>query len=152
MFLNKLVVEVGCTSDYLAAPSFAVVDITPAFMQRLERLRAVCKDHDIQRVSVCSSPDEWDGQDTLRITGNELNVSDDYFWFEACLKHSDSEINTCLVNIDHLTRVVNSGSTDPERPDMLLQLGILYCGGVPEDLADIHLQHLACGSNALVEG
>lgn len=137
MELIKMVVEAGSGDAYLQAPQFAVVGISTEFLQRVLELSGICKGRNLQNVSVACSPDEWDNADELRLVDDSLLISGDFFWFEATPKHSASEVFTSLVEISRLIEAVNLGR---EYPDMLLKSGVLYCGSIPEELADTYIE------------
>ncbi len=105
----KLVVEAYATSEFGEGPEFAVVTVTPEFIDKLVRLRRVCKEHDLESLTIGMAPDMWDQEGDLRIRNNSLRVWGADFWFEAHPKHADYNVETKRISIGDLAFVATLG-------------------------------------------
>jgi hypothetical protein len=139
----QFVVEVHSSDEFGEAPVFAVVEITPDFLGRLNSLSALCRTHALESVSVSAAPAYWHREDELRIVGSSLLVHGDMFWYEAYPKHATYQVDTHGVNIEALLRMVEAEEGCDELSGMEYHYGILFhSGSSPEELAHTYLEAL----------
>jgi hypothetical protein len=123
---RSIFVKAHITSNYGDGPSFAKIVVTEAFIERLERLTALCKSERLSEVRVTDGPDLWGGcdQESLRLRCPELVVSCGSFWFNDRPKHMDYDIQT-------------RGKTTSEFIELAFGEGDgpIYIDGVEEDIA-----------------
>lgn len=138
----KLVIEARTLDDYGNAPGFAEIEISQAFIDRLSMLCRVCGFNNLQFVSVCASPDKWDKQEELRISGDSLYVSSERFWYEAYPKHATAAVETWTVPLGNLVQIAQAGSDVAITEEGIYgeffrwQDGVLFYSSLPEELAD----------------
>lgn len=102
----KLILEAYAVSDHGDGPSWAVVELTPALVDRIEVLSLICSEHRLQSVSVAGGPDEWDCEDELRLRYDALVVHGSSFWYEAQPKYNDYEVETRLMEVQTLRKAL----------------------------------------------
>jgi hypothetical protein len=106
----KLIVEVHAINEYGEGPSYAEITVDKDFLDRLVRLRRVCKENDLESVSVLTGPDRWEAEDYFRLRGDNLRVFGDLFWFEAHPKHADYSVETAMLSIADLCSLATLGT------------------------------------------
>lgn len=145
----KLVMEaypVG--NDYGQAPEWAEITVTPEFMSALERLAGICRSEGLESVSVKRSPDRW-GCDEEDIWGDSLRVTDDCFMFEASPIQDGFSIESRMVRLSDLRRLVrNGGALDGLSDCFALRDGVVfYSHSDPEALAERYFEELENASS-----
>lgn len=132
----QMVVEVHATNEFGDTPQFAVVELTPAFFERLGELSALCRRYGLESVSVSAGPASWHREEELRITGDSLRVFGDMFWFEAYPKHGNYQIETQSVNIPALTDITRDpGKQRDDTSGLEFHDDFLIASSFPEELA-----------------
>ncbi|WP_126448403.1 hypothetical protein [Sulfuricystis multivorans] len=123
----RLVIEAYTVGGIDDRPSWAELTVTEDFLNKLQRMRAVCEDAGLDSVSVSQAPDKWDREEELGIEGDTLKVWPDHFWFEA-----NSDIETRMIDIDFLIQVAKKiaiGDTEnPLLPGFMIRNGIVFYG------------------------
>lgn len=109
----KLVIDAYAVSEFGDGPAYAEVTVDRTFIDRLVRMCHLCKNSDLESVTVAAAPDRWDNQEELRIRGDSLRVFGNAFWFEAHPKHADYGVETRSIEIDALLKIVAAGPGAP---------------------------------------
>lgn len=134
----NLVIEAYAVSEFGDGPAHAEVTVDPTFIDRLVRLCRLCKENDLESVTVAAAADRWDNQEELRIRGDSLRVFGGAFWFEAHPKHADYGVETRSIEIDTLLTIVAAGSNAPPADQCFRwSNGRLYYAGDPGLLTDL---------------
>jgi hypothetical protein len=109
----ELFVEAFACDDNMQGPSWAKVTVTQQFLDEVLRLRGLCQSQGVDLVAKSRCPDKWDGEESLRLRGDDLYVTADSWWFRACPKHSDYAVETRNIDIDTLLSLLSgNGSGD----------------------------------------
>lgn len=90
--------EAFACDEWGDGPRWAKVHVTQAFVDQVHSLQTKCLEFNAQ-MAVHESPEQWDGEDELRLQGDELNVSHLSFWFSARPKHADYAVETRILDI-----------------------------------------------------
>lgn len=120
----KLVIEAYTVGGVEGGPSWAELTVTEDFLNKLQRMRAVCEDAGLDSVSVSQCPDKWDREEELGMEGDTLKVWPDHFWFEA-----SPDVETRMIDIDLLLEVAEivAGDTEnPLPPGFMIQNGVVF--------------------------
>lgn len=105
-----LVVEAYATSEFGEGPDYAEIMVDQHFLDRLQRLRQICHEKNLESVSVGTWPERWDKQEKLEIRGGSLFVLQGRsFWYEAHPQHADYHVETRPIEIDALVRIAQEG-------------------------------------------
>jgi len=144
-----LIVDAYAISEFGDGPAFAEITVDQAFVDRVIRLRRVCKENDLESVSVWSYPDRWDNED-LKVRDESLRVyHGESWWFEGHPKHADYNVETRAIEIDDLLKVIEAGpgGTVPHSR-FRWSNGTLYYASDPGLLTDlIDMVDAPAGSN-----
>ena len=126
----KLITKAYAMNEYGEGPSFAVIDLTPELIQRLESLHQICKDHNLHRAVVWGSPEAWDQENELRLRGDTLQVDDqgEAHW-AAYPKYGDYLVETSAIRVEWLKLLLADG----QHPYVRVLEGIAY---YPDSEAD----------------
>jgi hypothetical protein len=100
-----LVVRARAVSEFVEAPEYAEIHVTPQFVEKLARLSRLCKEHGLRSVTTGDAVERWDQEDELRIRGNSLRIYGDDFWFEAYPKYGNYNVETVAISIADLASV-----------------------------------------------
>lgn len=114
-------------TDEGSGPEYARLEVTPGFIQKVQALRALCKEVGLTEVRVTGAPQQWGpgtSEEDLRLTAPELVVTPTMFWFEDAPKHMPFHIETACEDIDRFVEAV-SGPGEP-----------LYIGIDPDDVSE----------------
>ena len=121
----KVYIEAYAASDNGDGPRFAEVWATQEFLARLNRLSGLCTEHSLSELRVFDSPEAWgpgDVAEDLRLTGGELVVTENSFWFVDAPKNTDYHIETRAQNIAQFCDMVKQLNGDTaylgEDPDL----------------------------------
>lgn len=106
---TSIYLEAYSCGEWGDGPSYAKVDVTEAFAERLRTLRRVAEEHGLSEVRSFDSPEEWHNEEELRIVNCELCVCGDAFWFHAHPKHSDDAVETRAQDIEAFLAAVGNG-------------------------------------------
>lgn len=105
----QLVIESTIDSNYPGDyPEFAVIRVTPELLNRLVNIQDTCLKHNLESVTINSSPDFWDQEDSFRVRRGSLRIWDDEFWFEAWSSNLDCNVETVPIRIPDLSSVVET--------------------------------------------
>jgi len=109
----KLIVEAhGGFGD---GPDFAEITVDRLFIDRLIRLRRLCKENDLESASVLAHPDRWGNKD-MKIINESLLVArgdwTDFWWFEGYPVYADYKAATSIIDIDDFLKIVDTGVAD----------------------------------------
>ena len=105
---------VPCADDVEFFPDFAVIQVTPALLERLRSLSAVCAREGLSRVAVDMALDRWAEDSEYSMRGERLEVRGQQFCFAARRKHSGSEVETIDMSIGALLETL--GTADAQLP------------------------------------
>lgn len=104
----KMVIEtfaVDEDDEYGEPPSAAMIEIDAAFVQRIQRLSALCAHNNLQAVTA-SEVVRWD-RDDLHRHGDAMTVfPDGGFYFRAHPKHADYEVETRAITTDAILAAI----------------------------------------------
>lgn len=116
-----LIVEVLSHSN--VHPDFAAVEITPKFLETLNRLRKICLDNALVEVQSYDSPQAWDSESVFNLRGDTLHVDfTESFYFTCWDKHTEQKAWTRFVPIDSVASLLEKGSA----PDIDIQGDTAY--------------------------
>lgn len=118
--------EAYATNEY-EGPLYARLEVTPAFIRTLRRLRALCSEHGLAQARINDAPDVWGPgtiEEEMRLTAPELVVTPHLFWFRDVPKHMPFHIETACEAIDRFVEAV-AGPGEP-----------VYLGVDPQDIAE----------------
>ena len=115
--MAKVYFEAYACDDYGDGPTFAELEVTPEFCARLQRLAALCTEHQLTELRVSDDPDAWgpgDVEQEMRFTMPELVVAGDSFWFTDHPKHANYSVETRAIGITKFCdAVANQECSDP---------------------------------------
>jgi hypothetical protein len=103
------------TSGDGEGPGYARLEVTPAFIRTLQRLRALCVEHALTQARAAGAPDEWGPGvilEGLRLGYPELVVTPHCFWFRDVPRHYDFYVATASQDLDQFIGAV-SGAGEP---------------------------------------
>lgn len=114
------------TAEFGEGPSFAKFTVTPSFIEQLQRLTMLCKEHQLSEVRVTGGPDLWGGcdEDALRLQCQELVVSVGSFWFTDAPKHMDYDIQSRAQSTESFIELVTSEGDE-----------VIFIDGIEEEVA-----------------
>lgn len=96
-------------------PDWAVVEVTPRFVSRITRMRAICEKERLAGVIDVCGPDEWGGGEECTVLNDRLAVEKDLFYFHAHPRHADYDVETADVDIDaFLAAVADPAGKTPD--------------------------------------
>lgn len=130
-----MVVEAFACDEYGDGPAWAEVVVDQKFLDKLQQLSGLCKEHGLEQVRVNWAPERWDNEDDLRLRGNSLVVTEGDFWFTAYPKHANYDVETRIMCIDDLVKALG-GNVEPEGPFRWHEDKLFYAGdpGLIDDL------------------
>ena len=134
--MKTLILGAYAVSDYVDGPAWARVELTEDFLQRVERLSALCLEHGLRSVTVHDKPAEWDMQDDLRLTYDRLEVYGDSLWFTCSPKHGSYECESKAIGLAQLRAIAEGRSED----DFIFEGDLVF---EDEDVKDLYEGHLA---------
>ncbi|WP_454727766.1 MULTISPECIES: hypothetical protein [Cupriavidus] len=121
----RLFVEATSSADY-ARPDWAMVDLTPSFVQRIMALRQVCRDNELLSVRAAGGPTRWDRATEWRPDIPALIVSADDFKFEVHPKLAHgTTVESASVPIKRLLQLLQAGEVHNAK-DFRWNDGVLY--------------------------
>lgn len=137
----ELVIDVFTTNEYGDSPAYAVVEVTPLFLDEVARLSELCRAHALTAVEVSASPERWDAEDEFRLQDDALHVQKNVFWFAAYPKHADYDVETRGIDIKDLRKIAEAGpGIAPENDSFQWSDGRLYFAGCAELAKDLSVK------------
>jgi len=133
-----LYIDAFSCDAYGEGPAWARVSLTQEFLDELLRLRELCENNRISKVTKHYHADEWDRSESLRIQDDTLEIGWTSWWFRAQPKHTDYHVETRLINIKDMLAVL-AGGTDQYlafRKDKLIYDAAGNIQGLVEMLVD----------------
>lgn len=91
---------------------WARIDLNNGFLERVLRLREMCKTQKLEHVCVDDQPAYWHDPSEVSIRGESLYVSEGSFWFRGTPKHCDYAVETRSVDIEGLLKLLQGGESD----------------------------------------
>lgn len=116
-----------------ASPEIAVYPDAVALLQRIKEMKAVMDTHKLSEVRTLSEP-MWgpgDIQEKLDLTGGELVITRNWFFFTDEPAYGDYDIETELTDINMLEQWVGSGAE------------VIYAGAGLEDAYEQFQEEMA---------
>lgn len=101
----RVFVGTASMSEYGDYPLFASFDVMPDFFPSVRRMQQLVQDNNFASIKESWGID-WASNDEFRMQYTELIVFDDSFCFSANPKHADYEVETHLISIDDLEKLV----------------------------------------------
>lgn len=89
----KLYLEAYAVSNFGNGPRYARYDLTEESLTNILKLQKVCTENGLNECRVSDSPD-WDGEDDLCLTSQELVVTPNDFWFIARPDRAEYHVET----------------------------------------------------------
>ena len=128
----RIVGNINHSDDYGESYYYSLV-ITPELKENIKRLQKVAIDNDVYKISEfdyridvftlpydteikleCEDEDKPTLEQIDNFIESEdngqrldiclLNVTKDYFWYEAIIKHTSIQLETCMMNLDEVER------------------------------------------------
>lgn len=131
----RVFVGTTTTSEHGDRPLFASFDVTPDFFPSIRRMQQLVKDSKLSSVKEFWDID-WADNNEFRMQGNEIVVFDDSFCFSAYPKNADYEVETRLISIDDLEKLV----ADTVKKDEVC----VFCPTGDNDIVEYIRDHVAC--------
>ena len=106
-----VVIDAFSTNEYGNAPEYAAFTVNQEFLDRLEVLSELCKDHNLCEVRQYFSP-EWGPvsvADDMLLQSDELVMSTgDFFYFSAYPKHSNDRVESGFIDLPVFSKRFNT--------------------------------------------
>jgi hypothetical protein len=105
-------IQANDIGEQLITPKGVIVRFDEALTTRLQTLRALCRTHELESVSVRQTPDAWlpaGVNDELRMNAPRMVVTCDEFWFQDQPKHARDHVECIPVGIDALLAWIATG-------------------------------------------
>lgn len=143
--MKTLILGAHAVSEHADGPAWARVELTEEFLQKVERLSALCSEHKLRSVTVHVAPVEWDLQDELNLTRDRLEVHGDSLWFSCSPKHGTYECESKVIGLEDikaiLTGQLGGGHEDqPTNYDFVFEGDFIFQN---EDVKELYEEHLA---------
>lgn len=134
--MKTLILGAYAVNEHADGPAWAKVELTEEFLQRVERLAALCVEHKLRSVTVHEGPAEWDLEDDLRLTYDRLEVHGDSLWFSCSPKHGTYECESRAVGLAQLRRLLEGKAEN----DFIFEGDLVF---ESEDAKECYEAHLA---------
>lgn len=102
--------EAFACDEWGEGPAWAKLEVTQAFVDELHKLQTQCL-KDKVNLSVDHSVDEWDNEDSLRLHGVELHVTQSLVWLSAHPKQANYNVETRLMDIKDFFDAIEGNNT-----------------------------------------
>lgn len=130
--------EAFACDEWGDSPRWAKLEVTQAFLDQLHEMQTKCLQNGAQ-MSVYQSPECWDLADDLRLSGDQLNVSQSSFWFSAYPKNCNYSVETRILDIKDFFDVIDQASarmTHLAWADGMLFMDVSSAKSLAQDLVD----------------
>ena len=134
--MKTLILGAHAVNEFADGPAWVRVELTEDFLQRVERLSALCLEHGLRSVTVHDKPAEWDLQDELNLSWDRLEVHGESVWFSCSPKHGTYECESKAIGLGELRSVIEGES----------EYGFIFEGDFifqNEDVKELYEEHLA---------
>lgn len=105
----RIYTPVATTHPEGDAPGFAVIQLDGTLLMKVLRAQWLCLDNDLAQVVLRDTPERWEGEDRMRLTGDMLHVSAVDFWFSCYPKWGGGTFTTRSIPIYAAEALLTSG-------------------------------------------